>query len=134
MTRDLQVLRGALVAGGIYFFAVAVAHLTAWKVPGLFIYFDVPSLPYQDQIIGVLALGWSVFFTAASRDPDHNRLLVDAALLAGALAILGLVSIQLRMVGGATAWVYWVEIGALAGYWMLLAVFIWRSRRPATAR
>lgn len=58
MARDLKVLRGALLAGGVYFFAVAFAHLTTWKVPGLFIYFDIPPLPYQDQIIGVLALGW----------------------------------------------------------------------------
>jgi hypothetical protein len=48
-------LKLALLAGVGYFCAMAAAHWASFKVPVLFIYFDVPFYEYQDKIISFCA-------------------------------------------------------------------------------
>ena len=55
-----KVLKWSLGGGAVYFLAVTVAHWVGFKVPGLFIYYDIPSYAYQDRCIGVLCFGWAV--------------------------------------------------------------------------
>jgi hypothetical protein len=90
MTKNTAILKGLLLAGAVYFLAVAIAHMLRIKVPLLFVYYDVPSYGYQDRIISFLSFGWSAFLFAASRDPLRNRDAVKAALIAGLAAICGL--------------------------------------------
>lgn len=46
--------KGLLLAGAAYFLLVSLAHMTGFKLPGLFIYYSLPSYEYQDRIIGFL--------------------------------------------------------------------------------
>ncbi|NQV15844.1 hypothetical protein HQ531_10340 [bacterium] len=77
-----------LYSGAVYFFCVAMVHSLGIKIPGLFVYFNVPSYAYQDRIISFLALGWSAFFflSAKKLDPDMIKLI----LIIGLLAIIAL--------------------------------------------
>jgi len=63
-------------------------HALGLKVPGLFVYFNVPSFAYQDRIISFLAFGWAAFFylTARKMDADFIKLI----LIIGFIAILAL--------------------------------------------
>jgi hypothetical protein len=90
VNRHAAILRWLLLAGGVYFLAIAVAHMLRLKVPLLFVYYDVPSYGYQDRIISFLSFGWAVFLFAASADPAKNRDAVKAILVAGLAAIFGL--------------------------------------------
>jgi len=65
-----------------------MVHSLGIKIPGLFVYFNVPSYAYQDRIISFLALGWSAFFflSAKKLDPDMIKLI----LIIGLLAIIAL--------------------------------------------
>ncbi len=107
--------------------------MLALKVPMLFVFYDVPSHAYQDQIISFLAFGWAAFLFAAFRDPVKNSDLVVAILVAGAGAIASLTYIiastdfhaldpQLR------ATPYWIETAALFVYLAWLGVFWFRAR------
>ncbi len=58
MSKQARLLKYSLLAGGLYFASVALAHASGVKVPGLFVCFNVPSNNYQDQIISFLASGW----------------------------------------------------------------------------
>ncbi len=125
MSRFTRILKLSLLAGSVYFLAVALAHLGQTKIPGLYIYFDLPSLAYQDTMIAILALGWSAFFLTAFTSPERNRGLIAAILLSGAAAILGLCSInarpELHPAGGETSRsIYWLETAVLFLYWLWL--------------
>lgn len=118
-------LRWALLAGAFYFALVALAHTLGIKWPVLFIYFDVPSHAYQDQIIGFLCLGWGLFFHAAARDPQGNRALVASLLAAGLAAALGIAAINVRtdfvsLTGGAGAFAYWLGAAGALAYWVIV--------------
>ena len=108
-----RLLRWSLFAGSAYFLSVAVAHQIGAKVPGLFVYFGLPSHPYQDRIISALCLGWAV--------------------------ILGLVKIHtvsdLRSVSTVTELtVYWIETGAVASYALWITLLATKSRRDIHAQ
>lgn len=90
MNKNTQVLRWLLFAGSVYFFLVATFHMIGIKIPPLFIYYNVPSYAYQDRIIAFLAFGWSVFLFTAFLNPIKNRMLIQAILVAGAGAVIGL--------------------------------------------
>ena len=125
----------ALVPGAAYFFLVALVHTFGWHLPGAYIFFDIPSTEFQDQIIGLLAFGWGVqFLGAARRCQKDQHASVTGVFLTGAVALLALVRIaaltdfhaytpEPRMVA------YWLQIGALAGY---LAVLLVLAPRPRT--
>ena len=90
MLASLQdtILKWLLLAGALYFLAVAVVHSAGLKVPGLFVYYNVPSYSYQDRIISCLAFGWSSLFYLAGRQPRRDLLLL--ILTIGLVAILAL--------------------------------------------
>ena len=90
MNKNLQILRWSLFTGSIYFLLVAVFHMTGIKIPPFFIYFNVPSYAYQDRIISFLAFGWSVFLFTSFLNPIKNKMLIQAILIAGAVAVIGL--------------------------------------------
>ncbi len=90
MTKSTATLKWLLLAGAVYFLAIAVAHMLRIKLPFLFVYYDLPSYGYQDRIISFLSFGWSVFLFTASLDPVKNRDAVRAILIAGLGAVSGL--------------------------------------------
>ncbi|MDA8103821.1 MAG: hypothetical protein M0Z71_00415 [Nitrospiraceae bacterium] len=90
MGRSNKILKWLLLAGAVYFLAIAIAHMLRIKIPLLFVYYDVPSHGYQDRIISFLSFGWSVFLFTASVDPAKNRDSVRAILIAGIAAVFGL--------------------------------------------
>ena len=126
-------LKWSLLLGSIYFFCVAVVHLISFKIPVLFIYYDVPSYTYQDRIISVLAFGWSVFFFTAFTNPQRYSVFVKAILTSGAYAIVGLSMINVttdfyNLNLNIKVWMFWIETAGLFMYWLLLLVLYFRSR------
>jgi hypothetical protein len=130
---DAYILKWSLRAGAVYFGCAALAHTIGFKIPGLFIYFDVPSHPYQDQLIGLLAFGWAAFFYAASFDPVGHSLPVKAILIASTVALLGIVRINAAtdfdaLSPATSVSAFWVQAAILGGYLVWLIVFYRRSR------
>ena len=133
MSKDASILRWSLIAGAIYFGCIALAHTIGLKIPGLFIYFNVPSHPYQDHIIAFLAFGWSSFFYVASVDPVNHSLPVKAIMLSSAVAIFGLSGINTfsdfaSLSPSINTKLFWVQTTLLLGYLIWLIVFYQRSR------
>lgn len=133
MTKDAAILKWSLIAGSIYFACIALAHAVGLKIPGLFIYFDVPSHAYQDRIIAFLAFGWATFFYIASADPVFSPLPVKAILVSGTVAILGLSGINAAsdfhsFSPTISVEPFWGQTVLLAGYVIWLLVFYRRSR------
>jgi hypothetical protein len=133
---DATILKGSLRAGAVYFTCVALAHTAGVKIPGLFIYYNVPSHVYQDQIIAFLAFGWAAFFYAAADDPLNHPLPVKAILVAGAAAILGLCRINAfsdlsTLAPGSATAPFWMQTLLLLGYLIWLFVFYRRARSRA---
>ena len=124
------VLRGSLRVGAAYFVAVTIAHWVGWKVPGLFIYYNIPSYAYQDRCIGVLCFGWAIFLFAAAR----HAVLVPALLVAGAAALLGYSMINLSPELAALAPPQglagcWLIVLSLAGYLTWVAAWFWLAQK-----
>ncbi len=133
MDRTISVLKWSLLAGSAYFLGIAVAHMFGVKIPGLFVYFNVPSHAYQDRIISFLAFGWSVFLFTAFTDPVKQRSLVRAILVSGAVAVGGLSLVNSvtdfqTLSPSANVRVFWMETLGLLGYLVWLGVFHYRSR------
>src|SRR4030065_792998 len=133
MSKDASILRWSLIAGAIYFGCIALAHTIGLKIPGLFIYFNVPSHPYQDHIIAFLAFGWSSFFYVASVDPVNHSLPLKAIMLSSAVAIFGLSGINTfsdfaSLSPSINTKLFWVQTTLLLGYLIWLIVFYQRSR------
>jgi len=126
--RAAVVLNVLFHAGSLYFLCIAAAHAAGIKVPGLFIYFSVPSYEYQDRIIAALAFGWSAFFHAAGRNPTGA--LPVAALVAGFVAVATLVTINLTadfrsLSQDVEPFRFHIEAAMLALYWIcLLAAYL----------
>ncbi|MBU0473692.1 MAG: hypothetical protein KKF62_05970 [Bacteroidetes bacterium] len=90
-----KLLSWSLLAGGIYFFLICVAHLFGLKIPILFIYFNVPSYIYQDMIISFLAFGFGMFFYAGYSSVKRNELITTKyIIIAGFGAVIGLMNIN----------------------------------------
>ncbi len=128
MKNSSKKLKYALLSGAIYFFMMFLAHITGFKVPGLFIYFDVPSYPYQDGIISALVLGWSMFFYTASRDPLKNLNLIRTILFAGggAIAVLSFVNLQTDFASlnvNTNVFILWMELLLLLIYLLVVLFF-----------
>ena len=110
-------LRWSLRAGAVYFICVSAVHWAGVKIPGLFIYYSVPSYAYQDRGIGTLALGWAALLFAASRQFS----IIPAVLAAGVAGLLGFSLINLSgemrtLASPHDLRMFWVEIFALAVY------------------
>lgn len=134
MTGDQKILKWSLLAGALYFFMVSVAHLIGWKVPVLFVYFNVPSQAYQDGIISFLAFGWAVFLFTAQTNLTGQDALVRAVLVSGGGALVGLGRINLftdfnALGAQINPAVFWLETAGLFAYWLCLLVFYLRTKR-----
>jgi hypothetical protein len=130
--RPTSVLRYSFFVGAIYFLVMSVAHAIGLKVPGLFIYFNIPSYVYQDLIISALLFGWASFFFAASwtRDPAVTR----ATLIAGAFAVATLTYANLstpfaELTDGARPLAFHIQVAVLGVYWVWLLVWHLLARR-----
>lgn len=137
MKKNSTILRLSLLTGTLYFFLMSVSHFLGLKIPGLFIYFDIPSYPYQDSIISSLALGWSLFFYTAFTNPVKNIDLVKTILIAGAAAIIILSLINIRtnfslLNNSASIKIIWLEIALLFIYWLWLVVIYFRVKKSCS--
>ncbi len=110
-----------------YFLLVSLAHITSTKLPLLFVYYNVPSEAYQDNIISFLSFGWAVFFATVARDPIRQLNFVRAIVIAATGAIAGLsynnATVDFSSYSNDIAiWPFWVQTGILAGItgWVLL--------------
>ena len=134
MKKKSSILKLSLLSGAVYFFLVSAAHLSGLKIPGLYIYFDIPSYPYQDNIVAFLTLGWSIFFYTAFTDVLKNIALVKAILIAGASAIIVLSIINFKtdfqlLNSNVDINIIWLEIFVLFFYWLWLVVFYFRFKK-----
>ena len=123
---EIAILKWSVFAGGIYFLLISVAHLFGLKIPGLYIYFNVPSYDYQDKIISFMSFGWGIFFLQAAHEPIKSQKLVRAILIAGTGAIVGLIIINLSsefsvLIPDTSVTIFWIETGLLALYliWLI---------------
>lgn len=129
MVNSISLLRYSLLAGAGYFSAIAVAHVSGTKVPGLFIYYSIPSYQYQDNIISFLAFGWAAFFFAASRAPSAlTPLLVAAVVALAGLANINLATDFVALAGGVAVTPYWIQYVILCGYILWLVILAVRVR------
>lgn len=122
MTTD-ALLHATLLACTAYFLCMCIAHFVGFKVPILFVYWNVPSNHYQDMIISFCALTYAVLFAGAATIPAA----VPVALVALAGTVLGLSAVNLskdlreKIQGGSTA-AYWAQTGMIAGLLLWLAL------------
>lgn len=121
----MKSIKLSLYCGAVYFFLMSIAHAVSFKFPGLFIYFNVPSYPYQDKIVSLLAFGWAMFFFTVAQNPLKN--LIRTLLICGGTALLMLTYINLSTDFVSLAknidphW-FNIEIIALFAYWFWLIV------------
>ncbi|MGO4712795.1 hypothetical protein [Bradyrhizobium sp. 2TAF24] len=128
MTLNDRILNVSLLAGVVYFCCMAVAHFTGFKVPVLFVYYDVPFYAYQDKIISFCAFTYACLFYAAAQ----HRPTVPAALVAISVTVLGLSAVNISdalrsVLNGAPTTAYWIQTVMIAGYAVWLIVFYLRS-------
>ncbi len=133
MNKNIQILKWSLFAGSIYFLLVATFHIIGIKMPPFFIYYNVPSYAYQDRIISFLAFGWSVFLFTAFLNPIRNKMLIQAILIAGAGAIIGLEIINTftdfeSLSNDINPTIFRLETLGLAIYLILLVIFYNKSK------
>lgn len=124
-----QILNLLLYAGAVYFFSVALVHSTGLKIPGLYVYYNVPSYAYQDRIISFLAFGWGGFFLLAAKkmDEDLIKLIVYIGMIAVIALVLNTIITDFKQLAPAVGvsdfkWI----IGGLIFYWLGLVM---HSRR-----
>lgn len=128
-TKTLKIL---ILCGAVYFLLVALAHAGDYRIPGLFLYFHVPSFAYQDKIIALLSFGWATFFFVAAS--TMVRKLVQAVLISGALALVMLTFINVTTDFKALGtdirplWFH-LETGLLGIYWLALLFSYLRASR-----
>ena len=133
MKKNLKILRWLLFVGSVYFFLVAIFHMAGIKIPPFFIYFDVSSHVYQDRIISFLAFGWSIFLFTAFLNPINNKMLIQAILIAGVGAIIGLEIINtytdfVSFSNTINPTIFRLETLGLAVYLVLLTIYYNKSK------
>ena len=120
-----QILNFLLYAGAVYFLLVAIVHFLGIKIPGFFVYYNVPSQAYQDRIISFLTFGWSGLFFLTARKVDSD--LIKLILVIGLVAVIALVvntiitdfqQLDQSLSGADYKWI----IGGLMFYWLGLVV------------
>ncbi len=90
-----KLLSWSLLGGAIYFYLITIAHIFGFKIPILFIYYNVPSYIYQDLIIAFLSFGFGMFLFAGYSSVKRNQILiVKYIIVAGFGAVLGLININ----------------------------------------
>lgn len=128
MSKYENVLRWSLFVGAFYFLGVSVTHIIGYKIPAFFIYFDIRSNDYQDKIISILAIGWSVYLFIAGRQPSKHSTWLTGIVFSGAAAVGGLCVINLitdfeTLAPTTNLAIFWGEKGLLLCYLLLLVFF-----------
>jgi len=134
MKKSSKILGLSILAGSIYFSLVAAAHLSGLKIPGLFIYFELPSYEFQDKIVALFALGWAMFFYSAYKDPLKYIGFVRAIIFAGAAAIIILCvinfSVNFSTLNKSTnIRIIWLQVILLFFYWLWLVVYYFKVKK-----
>lgn len=125
-----RVLRYSLLAGALYFSTIAVAHVFGAMYPGLFIYYNIPSHQYQDNIISFLAFGWAAFFYAAAGAPSILRPLLTASVVAlASVANINLTTDFEAIAGKVSLIPFWIQFVILSGYILWLALLARQQRK-----
>lgn len=119
----MKSLRISLFCGAIYFLLMAIAHAIGLKIPGLFIYFNVPSYVYQDRIISFLAFSWAIFFYTAASNPTKHLLKSIILVAAIAICMLTLINFSTDFISLSEKinpiWFH-IQTGILFVYWIWL--------------
>ncbi len=124
MMNARNILKTLLIAGFIYFTAVAIVHFFGIKIPMLYIYYDFPSNAYQDRIISVLCFVFAMFLYTGYKSITSNLEVVKYIVLAGIVAIIGLlINNYISDEELKTNTIYWLEIMMLGLYQILLTIF-----------
>jgi hypothetical protein len=128
MKNKVIILKWSLFLGGVYFILISIVHIFGIKIPGLYIYFNLPSYAYQDKIVSFLAIGWGIFFIQVSRNPTKYIDLVKSILFAGLAAISGLIFINLStnfddLSQNLNVLYYWIQLFILCLYLLWLFIF-----------
>ncbi len=119
----MKSIKFPLYFGVLYFLLISLVHALNIKIPGLFIYFDVPSYVYQDKIISFLAFGWAFFFFTAAK--TLVKPLIQAITFIGAVAIMMLFYINMNtdfisLSEEINPDIFFIETGILFLYWTWL--------------
>ena len=119
----MKTIKNSLLCGSIYFLLMASAHAIGFKIPGLFIYFNVPSYAYQDNVISFFAFSWAVFYFLAYQDP--NKKILKSILIIGASAIIMLTFINVNtdfmyFTKGINPILFHIQTALLLIYWVWL--------------
>ena len=132
-------LKWSLFGGSIYFLLVAITHFSGIKIPGLYIYFDIPSYAYQDRIIALLSFGWCMFMYSGYQlvKSGYTRP-VRYILIAGILAIISLLFINnsseiSQIAPVKSRWAYMLETMILFLYTLWLVILYVKCRKNPTA-
>ncbi|MBU1122765.1 MAG: hypothetical protein ABIH71_07580 [Candidatus Omnitrophota bacterium] len=134
MNTSQKILKQLLLSGALYFFLVSLAHMIGIKIPGLFIYFNVPSYAYQDKIISFLAFGWAMFLYSGFRSVKSNVISpVKYILASGVAAIVGLSVINRTtdfnsFSNKINPGIFWLEIVGLCIYLIVLTILYYRVK------
>lgn len=133
MSRNENILRYSLLAGAIYFACISIAHILGIKIPGLYIYYNIPSYQYQDIIISFLSFGWAAFFYSGSK----NLATVKAIIVSAMVALIGLININVsidftEMSGKVSSTPYWLQTILLCFYTGWLIYFAFKAKKPTT--
>lgn len=115
-----------LYIGSLYFLLMSLAHITGVKIPGLFIYFNIPSYSYQDKIISHLLFGWSLifFYTAKILTKELVNVIIIMSLVAICVLTFINLSTQFSAISNhATPLLYHIQVGLLTLYlvWLIIA-------------
>lgn len=115
-------LNTILLLGAVYFYIVSILHFSGVKVPMFYIYYDVKSTIYQDRIISILSFVFATFLFAGYKIKDIA--IVKYILFAGFFGISGLaVNNFLTRLTFRNNIIYWIEIGLLGLYNLVLYFF-----------
>ena len=130
----------SLFGGSIYFLLVAIAHFSGIKIPGLYIYFDLPTYTYQDRIIALLSFGWCMFMYSGYQlvRSGHTRQ-VRYLLLSGILAVVSLMfinnSYEIELLATLKSrWFYLLETMFLFLYTLWLVILYVKCRKNSNPR
>ncbi len=114
-----------LLLGAALFLSMSIAHILAFKVPGLFIYFNIPSYEYQDKIISLLTFGWALIFLHAAYNPSKPLIRIILIMSIVALCVVFYINYSTNFSelspGINTLWFHSYAI-LLATYWCWLAL------------
>jgi hypothetical protein len=127
----IKILKISLFIGACYFLLMAITHALGQKIPGLFIYFNVPSYTYQDKIISALAFGWAVFLFTGFK--TLSRSIIKSVLMSGAFAIIMLIFTNFSTNFNAISeqikvYLFHIETGLLLIYWLWLLIWYCKSK------